>query len=119
MLYIGQEAKAVIESTETLWLRLYLGLEEAGVDVVLANPKKTKAIAEVRLKNDKVDARILVDLLREKLIAHCYVPPEQVRELRSLVRYRINLARDRRFQPVFKCKQACQLVRIGTKSSPE
>ncbi len=27
-----------------MWLRLYLGLEEVGVDVVLANPKKTKAI---------------------------------------------------------------------------
>jgi transposase len=69
----GKETKAVIESTGNMWLRLYLGLEEAGVDVVLANPKKTKAIAEPRLKNDKVDARTLADLLRAKLIAQCYV----------------------------------------------
>ncbi|MGB3459304.1 MAG: transposase [Halobacteriota archaeon] len=79
----GREAKAVIESTGNMWLRLYLGLEEAGVEVVLANPKKTKAIAEAKLENDKVDARTLADLLRAKLIAHCYVPPESVRELRS------------------------------------
>ena len=69
----GREAKAVIESTGNMWLRLYRGLEEAGVDVVLANPKKTKAIAEAKLKNDKVDARTLADLLRAKLIAQCYV----------------------------------------------
>ena len=60
----GREAKAVIESTGNMWLRLYLSLEEAGVEVVLANPKKTKAIAEAKLKNDKVDARTLADLLR-------------------------------------------------------
>jgi len=90
----GGEAKAVIESTGNMWLRLYLSLEEAGVGVVLANPKKTKAIAEARLKNDKVDARTLADLLRANLIALCYVPPEPIRELRSLVRHRITLTRD-------------------------
>ncbi|RLF43102.1 MAG: IS110 family transposase [Thermoplasmata archaeon] len=90
----GREAKAVIESTGNMWLRLYLSLEEAGVGVVLANPKKTKAIAEARLKNDKVDARTLADLVRTNLIAPCYVPPEPIRELRNLVRHRINLSRD-------------------------
>ena len=77
-----------------MWLRLYQGLEEAGVDVVLANPKKTKAIAEAKLKNDKVDARALADLLRANLIAPCYVPLEPIKELRGLVRHRINLTRD-------------------------
>ncbi len=79
----GREGKAVIESTGNMWLRLYRGLEEIGVDVVLANPKKTKAIAEARLKNDKVDARTLADLLRAKLLALCYVPPESVREFHA------------------------------------
>ncbi|MFQ5976489.1 MAG: transposase, partial [Candidatus Hydrothermarchaeales archaeon] len=52
----GRKAKAVIESTGNLWIRLYTALEEAGIEVILANPKKTRAIAEARLKNDKVDA---------------------------------------------------------------
>ena len=39
------------------------------MEVVLANPKKTRAIAEARLKNDKVDARTLADLLRADLVA--------------------------------------------------
>lgn len=46
----GRKAKAVIESTGNLWLRLYIALEEAGVEVLLANPKKTKAIAGGQVK---------------------------------------------------------------------
>lgn len=91
----GKEAKAVIESTSNLWLRVYLSLEVAGVEVLLANPKKTKAIAEARLKNDKIDASTLADLLRAGLVAPCYVPPSEIRELRSLIRHRMNLVRDR------------------------
>lgn len=89
------KAKAVIESTGNLWVPLYTTLEEAGVEVVLANPKKTRAIAEARLKNDKVDARTLADLLRADLVAPSYVPPKKIRELRNLIRHRINLVRDR------------------------
>jgi transposase len=90
-----RKAKAVIESTCNLWIRLYLSLEEAGMEVILANPKKTKAIAEAKLKNDKVDASTLADLLRADLVAPCYVPPAEVRELRSLIRHRMNLIKDR------------------------
>ena len=91
----GGEAKAVIESTGNFWIPLYTALEEAGVEVVLANPKKTRAIAEARLKNDKVDARTLADLLRADLVAPSYVPPKEIRELRNLIRHRMNLVRDR------------------------
>ena len=62
---------------------------------MLANPKKTRAIAEARLKNDKVDARTLADLLRADLVAPSYVPPKEIRELRNLIRHRMNLVRDR------------------------
>ena len=65
------------------------------MEVVLANPKKTRAIAEARLKNDKVDARTLADLLRADLVAPSYVPPKEIRELRNLIRHRMNLVRDR------------------------
>ncbi|MEX2704207.1 MAG: transposase [Candidatus Freyrarchaeum guaymaensis] len=82
----GGEAKAVIESTGNFWIPLYTALEEAGVEVVLANPKKTRAIAEARLKNDKVDARTLADLLRADLVAPSHVPPKEIRELRNLTR---------------------------------
>ncbi len=91
----GRPAKAVLESTGNLWLRLYLSLEEAGVEVILSNPSKTKAIAEARLKNDRVDASTLADLLRAGLVSPCYVPPLEVREARNIIRLRMNLVKDR------------------------
>ena len=63
--------KAVVESTGNLWLRIYEALEESGVEVKLANPAKTKAIASARIKTDKLSARILAHLLRANLIAVC------------------------------------------------
>jgi len=41
------------------------------VEVKLANPYKTKAIASARIKTDKLSARILAHLLRADLIAEC------------------------------------------------
>jgi transposase len=35
--------------------------------IVLANPFKTRVIAEAQIKTDKVDARILADLLPESM----------------------------------------------------
>lgn len=91
----GHEAKAVIESTGNLWLRVYIALEEEGIEVVLANPVKTRAIAEARIKTDKMDAETLAQLLRADLVAPCYVPPSEVRELRNLIRHRMTLVKDR------------------------
>jgi transposase len=61
----------------------------------LENPLKTKAIASARIKTDKVDARILAHLLRGDLVAECYVPPRDLREIRALVRHRASLVRAR------------------------
>jgi len=46
------ECKAVLESTGNLWLRIYEALEGQGVEVKLANPLQTKAIASARIKTD-------------------------------------------------------------------
>ena len=79
-----------------MWLKTYEAFEKNGIDVKLANPLKTKAIAEARIKTDKLDARTLAHLLRSNLIAaESYIAPENVREERSLLRLRINLVSDR------------------------
>ena len=63
-------------------------LEDNGIDTILANPYKTKIIAQAKIKSDKLDARILSDLLRSGLISESYVPVKEFREKRSLVRHR-------------------------------
>ena len=89
------KSKAVVESTGNLWLRIYEALEGHGVEVKLANPYKTKAIASARIKTDKLSARILAHLLRADLIAECYVAPREVRQVRALLRQRASLVKMR------------------------
>jgi transposase len=85
--------QAVLESTGNMWMRIHDTLEENGIDTILANPYKTKIIAEAKIKSDKLDARILSDLLRTDLIYESYVPKQEDRDKRSLVRHRITLSR--------------------------
>ena len=85
--------RVVMESTGAYWLNLYNHLDELHIPVVLANPLQTKAIAHGRIKSDKVDARILAHLLRADLIPECYVPPKEMREIRSLVRHRLSIVK--------------------------
>ena len=87
--------EAVVESTANLWIRIHDTLEDNGINTVLANPYKTRIIAEAKIKSDKLDARILADLLRPGLIYQSYVPSKEFREKRSLIRHRISLVRNR------------------------
>src|SRR4030066_992170 len=92
---LNSEDKVVMESTGNLWLNIYDTLDAKSIRVVLANPLKTKAIASAKVKTDKLDARILARLLRADIIAESYVPSEDVREIRALVRHRLSLVQMR------------------------
>jgi transposase len=52
-------------------------------------------IAEAKIKTDKIDARLLADLLRADLVSRSYVPPQPIRDQRTLLRERINLVESR------------------------
>ncbi len=87
----GDEAVAVVESTGNYWIRIHDMLEENGINTLLANPVETKVIAKARLKDDKIDSNILADLLRADLVCESFVPDKEHRELRQLVRTRMDL----------------------------
>ena len=57
------------------------------------HPLQCKAIASARLKNDKVDAAILAQLLRADLLPEAWIAPPAVRQLRALLRHRAQLVR--------------------------
>ncbi|MEM2761128.1 MAG: transposase [Nitrososphaerales archaeon] len=57
-----KDAKVDMESSNT-WYRLYRLLSEK-YHVVFSNAVKTKATASAKIKTDKLDAKILADLLR-------------------------------------------------------
>jgi hypothetical protein len=52
-----------------------------------------KVIASTRIKNDKIDSRVLAHLLRTDLLPLSYVPEKAVRLQRELLRYRASLTR--------------------------
>lgn len=88
----SQKAKATIEATRN-WAWFYDLLEDAGLKTQLAHPLKTRAIAETRIKTDKLDSATLAHLDRANLIAPAYVPPLPIRQERELLRYRQSLVR--------------------------
>ena len=66
-------------------------LEELEPEPHLVHPSRGKAIASARLKNDKVDAATLAQLLRADLLPEAWIAPQQVRDLRALLRHRASL----------------------------
>src|SRR6266568_65031 len=68
-------------------------LEDYGFEAHLVHPLRCKAIASARLKNDKVDAAILAQLLRADLLPEAQLAPPAVRQLRALLRHRAGLVR--------------------------
>src|SRR5262252_5644185 len=75
------------------WGWLVALLEDYGFAPHLVHPLQCKAIASARLKNDKVDAAILAQLLRADLLPEAWIAPPPVRQLRALLRHRVALVR--------------------------
>src|SRR5437660_292456 len=63
-------------------------LRNADIEVHMAHPLATKAIANARVKNDAVDAKTLAHLLRAGMLPEAWAAPLEVREARRLVRMR-------------------------------
>lgn len=68
---------------------MYDWLDDICDDVVLAHPWKVKAIADAKIKTDKIDATVLAHLLRADLVPEAWAPGERARELRVALRERM------------------------------
>ncbi|WP_435080039.1 IS110 family transposase [Halococcus sp. AFM35] len=89
--YAGSEA--AIEATGNYYT-IHDTLDEY-LDVSVANPAELKLIANSDRKTDRVDAIELARLVRLGSIPESYVPPEEIRECRALVRGRKSFVEDR------------------------
>jgi transposase len=75
---------AIEAGNQTAWV--YEALIEMGAKVTVVNPAKVKLIAESRRKTDKIDAKILCELLRlDGLPCPVHVPGRETRALRGLL----------------------------------
>jgi transposase len=70
-------------------------LEGRVARVVVANPAKTRAIAEARFKTDKVDAEVLAQLLAADYLPSVWLPDDETHSLRRQVHRRAHIVRQR------------------------
>lgn len=79
------------------WHWLFEILEEAvpAEHITLANPFKTRIIAEAQVKTDKIDARVLALLLRAGLICAVHIPCKSTRQRKEVLRQRCFFVRQR------------------------
>lgn len=69
--------------------------QELGIRVTLSHPLKTRAIAEAKIKTDKVDARTLAKLLQTDFLPTAYLATPEIRRRRYFLRFRLCLNRYR------------------------
>ena len=86
-------AEAAIEATSNYY-HIHDTLSEH-LDVTVAHPQKLNAIADTDKKTDRVDAKELARMVRLNSVPESYVPTDEIREARALVRGRQKLVENR------------------------
>jgi transposase len=91
---LGAEDQVALEATGPA-LAIKRVLEPHVARVVVANTRKLRAIAEAKVKTDKVDAATLCELLAAGFLPEVFSPDEWTRALRRRVQRRSQLVRSR------------------------
>ena len=86
---VRKPAAVAVEATFN-WYYFLNVVEPLGLELHLVHPWKTRAIASARIKHDKLDSRVLAELLRTGFLAEAWIAPREVRERRQLLRYRVH-----------------------------
>ena len=81
--------QVAMEATGPYWWPVWHVLEDAGFELLLVNSRHVKILPG--RKTDVGDAAWLAELLEHGLLRGSFVPPERVRRLRDLTRYRKKL----------------------------
>ena len=77
-----------------MWRYAQILFRKQGYQIKLSSAKKTHDIA-CKKKTDKVDAKILANLLRTDFLPEVYIPTDEILTLRDLCRAKANLTRMR------------------------
>ena len=92
--YLTPDHHLALEATFHTWAIAAL-LEPFVAEVVVSNPLRTRAIAEAKIKTDRVDATVLVHLLRLDYLPRVWQPDAATRDLRRQTTERAALVSDR------------------------
>ncbi len=102
--------RVVMEATSDYWKAPFYLLEAEGFEVWLVNAKDVKHLPG-RPKTDKLDAVWLCKVAERQMLRPSFVPPPEIRRLRDLTRYRVDLvvARTAEKQRVEKLLEDAQI----------
>jgi transposase len=89
-----QVTKVGMEATGDYWKPVYFLLEQQGLDCVLYHAAQVKALPG-RPKTDKLDSVWLAKITERGSLPGSFVPPEDIRRLRTHTRYRRHLIQAR------------------------
>jgi len=88
--FTDQDVTAIaMEATGSYWKPVWYVLEEHPFELKLVNAQHVKILPG--RKSDVLDAEWLAELLEHGLLRSSFVPPQEIRELRDLTRYRKRL----------------------------
>ncbi len=82
--------RVVMEATSDYWKSPFYLLEAAGFDTWLVNARDVKHLPG-RPKTDRLDAVWLCKVAERQMLRPSFVPPPEIRVLRDLTRYRVDL----------------------------
>ena len=85
---LAPDDKVVLEATGNAFAIARV-LEPHVGEVVVANPRRVRAISHAKVKSDQFDARTLAELLAADLLDRVWIPDEQTRVLRRLSKRRL------------------------------
>ena len=97
-----QVERTGMESTSDYWKPVLFLLEREGLDCLLYQASQVKALPG-RPKTDKLDSVWLAKITEQGSLAGSFVPPEEIRRLRTHTRYRRKLVQMRTAQ-----KERCE-----------
>jgi transposase len=86
--------RAGMESTSDYWKPVFFLLEREGFECLLYQASQVKALPG-RPKTDKLDSAWLARITEQGSLAASFVPPEEIRRLRTHTRYRRRLVQAR------------------------
>jgi transposase len=92
--YLTQEHRLALEATTNTWPVVAI-LQPFVQEVVVSNPMRTRAIAEAKIKTDRVDALVLAQLLRSDFLPRVWCPDPETQQRRRQATDRAVLVADR------------------------
>ncbi len=93
---IPKPFKLGVEATRNWYFFVDLA-ELYAEEVNLANSFELKAFAKRNKKTDKIDAKLICDVLRMGFLPKVNIPPKPIREIRELIKYRMSLVYERTY----------------------